>query len=97
MNPSLPTAIGGSTEARALESRLTQMADEDEYWDNDDLAATHRAIAATLGSQRALIAELLEALGDTLSLARLKWGNLDPSANIVFDHASAVLTKARGQ
>jgi hypothetical protein len=61
-----PTGLGPdgrvSTIAATLSSRLLQMAAEDEYWDNDDLAATHRAIAATLESQRALIIELLEAL-----------------------------------
>jgi len=41
-------------------------------------------------------ADLLAALEETLSIARVKWGNLDPDANIVMDRAHAALAKARG-
>jgi hypothetical protein len=40
--------------------------------------------------------ELFEALGNTLALARLKFGNLDPDANTIFAKADAVLAKAHG-
>lgn len=45
---------------------------------------------------QATIDELVRALETTLALALLKWGNLDPDANKVFDAAKSTLAKARG-
>jgi hypothetical protein len=41
--------------------------------------------------------ELLEALGGTIALARLKWGNLDPAVDALLTSAETVLAKALGQ
>lgn len=41
--------------------------------------------------------ELLSSLQDTLALARIKWGNLDPNANEVFSAAEAAISKATGK
>jgi hypothetical protein len=41
--------------------------------------------------------ELLEALGGTIALARLKWGNLDPEVDAFLTSAETVLAKALGQ
>ncbi len=40
--------------------------------------------------------ELLEALESVLCLARLKWGNLDKDANVVFESAESLIKKAKG-
>ena len=40
---------------------------------------------------------LLESLKNMYSLARLKFGNLDPDANILFERAEAVLKQAEGE
>lgn len=40
--------------------------------------------------------ELLEALRDTLAIASIKWGNLDPDANTIMDKARAAIAKATG-
>lgn len=65
-----------------------------------DLSLSSWQPAPTAQANAHLIAaapDLYEALAHTLSLARLKWGNLDPDANGVFEAASAALAKARGQ
>lgn len=41
--------------------------------------------------------ELLEVLKDTLALALVKWGNLDPDATKVFERAQAAINKAEGE
>lgn len=41
--------------------------------------------------------DMLEALKNVLTLAVLKWGNLDPEANTAFDHARAAIAKAEGK
>lgn len=41
-------------------------------------------------------AELVAALTDTLAIARIKWGNLDPDANTVMDNAAKTLASAKG-
>lgn len=46
-----------------------------------------------LSALRARVVELEAALTDTLALAWLKWGNLDPDVNTVFENARAVLAK----
>lgn len=50
-----------------------------------------------LARERAIKAELLEALKNVLILAVLKWGNLDPDANAAFDDARAAIAKAEGR
>jgi hypothetical protein len=39
--------------------------------------------------------ELQESLGNVLTLARLKWGNLDADANKVFEQAETLLAHGR--
>lgn len=56
--------------------------------DNDDEVAANMALMAAAP-------ELYAALNDTLALALLQWGNLDPDANKVFAAAHAALAKAR--
>ncbi len=41
--------------------------------------------------------DLLASLCDVLSVARIKWGNLDPDANKVFADAEAAIAKAKGE
>ncbi len=56
--------------------------------------------AALVGSIPAMVedkAALLESLRAVLQLARLKWGNLDPGANAVFEAAEAAIEKATGR
>lgn len=66
-----------TVKVEGLASRLDTMAAEDEHWDNDDLAATHRAIAAQLRELEAAkvalqseLAEAKEALSDIASVDR---------------------------
>lgn len=46
---------------------------------------------AEIAKDMVVIAELREALSSVLSLARIKWGNLDAEVNTVFDRAEALL------
>lgn len=41
--------------------------------------------------------ELLESLQEVLALAVIKYGNLHPDVNAVFDKAAALIAKAKGQ
>ena len=41
--------------------------------------------------------DLLEALQQTLALAMVKFGNLDPDANKVFEQAQAAIARATGK
>lgn len=51
-----------------------------------EAAANARLIAAA--------PELLDALRNTLAIAEIKWGNLDPDANTVFANARAAIARA---
>lgn len=41
--------------------------------------------------------DLLASLQEVLSLAVIKWGNLDPDANSVFESARAAIAKSEGK
>jgi hypothetical protein len=57
-------------------------------------AELERAVSAALAAhaQRKLVA----TLGNVLALARVKWGNLDPDANAVFEEAERAIAAAKG-
>lgn len=40
---------------------------------------------------------MAEALVNVLALARVKWGNTDPDANVVLEQAEALLTAIKGE
>lgn len=39
--------------------------------------------------------DLRQSLADVLTLARIKWGNLDPDANKIFERAEALLASMK--
>ena len=89
------------TQLRAAQaSTLTEGA----RWRKISHAALEGAIKAVEATEDALerglaytdAYPLFESLGEVLALARLKWGNLDPDANTVFEKAEGVLAKAAG-
>jgi hypothetical protein len=57
----------------------------------DRIVANMNSLTANLIATQNQNRELREALGNVLTLARLKWGNLDTDANKVFEKAEALL------
>lgn len=54
----------------------------------EELVANARLIAAA--------PELLDSLQEMKALAEIKFGNLDPDANVLFEKAKVVIRKAKG-
>ena len=79
---------------KAIEDRIKSL-EQDRFTDDwDESSAAHvSGLKDALRIIDETAPELRQSLADVLTLARLKWGNLDADANKVFKHAEALLAQ----